>query len=40
MFVPLLGLPVAVQLVAANSGVPTYNVTPSCRGAAQANYIA
>jgi hypothetical protein len=38
MFVPLLALPVALQLAAADR-VPTFNVTPSCRGAAEANYI-
>src|SRR3954468_15987838 len=40
MFVPLLLLPLAVQLIAAADAVPTLNVTPSCKGAAAAGYIA
>ena len=37
--VPLLALPVALQLVAAD-GVPQLDVTQSCRGAAEAGYVA
>ena len=40
MFVPLLAVPLALQLIAAADGVPKLNVTPSCKGAAQAGYIA
>ena len=40
MFVPLLVLPLAVQLVAASDAVPNLDVTPSCRGAARAGYVA
>jgi len=40
MFVPLLALPLAVQLVAAADGVPKFDVRPSCEGAARANYMA
>ena len=40
MIVPLMALPLAVQLVAAEGDVPDYNVTPSCEGAAQAGYVA
>jgi len=40
MFVPLLAVPLAVQLIAASEGVPTFDVTPSCEGAARANYMA
>jgi hypothetical protein len=40
MFVPLLVLPLAAQLIAATDAVPTLNVTPSCKGAAAAGYIA
>ena len=40
MFVPLLAVPLAVQLIAAADGVPKLNVTPSCKGAAKAGYIA
>ena len=41
MFVPLMALPVAIQLVAASvDNVPTLNVTPSCQGAAASGYIA
>jgi hypothetical protein len=36
MFVPLLVLPLAVQLIAATDAMPTLNVTPSCKGAAAA----
>jgi len=39
MFVPLLALPLAVQLIAVADGVPTFDVTPSCEGAARANYM-
>jgi hypothetical protein len=39
MFVPLLAVPLAVQLIAAD-GVPKFDVTPSCEGAARANYMA
>jgi hypothetical protein len=37
MFVPLLAVPLAMQLIA--DGVPKLDVTPSCRGAAQAGYM-
>ena len=40
MFVPLLAVPLALQLIAASEGVPTFDVTPSCEGAARANYMA
>jgi hypothetical protein len=40
MFVPLLVLPLAAQLIAVSDAVPTLNVTPSCKGAAAAGYIA
>jgi hypothetical protein len=40
MFVPLLAVSLAMQLIAAGDGVPQLNVTPSCKGAAQAGYIA
>lgn len=40
MFVPLLALPLAIQLVAAADGVPAFDVKPSCEGAARANYMA
>ena len=40
MFVPLSALPLAVLLIAAADGVPKLDVTPSCRGAAEAGYIA
>ena len=40
MFVPLLAVPLAAQLIAAADGVPKLNVTPSCKGAAKAGYIA
>ena len=40
MFVPVLAVPLALQLIAAADAVPTLNVTPSCKGAAQAGYIA
>ena len=39
MFVPLSALPLVFVLVAAD-GVPTIDVTPSCRGAAAAGFIA
>ena len=38
MFVPLLAVPLAVQLIAATEGVPKLDVTASCRGAAEAGY--
>jgi hypothetical protein len=41
MFVPLLSVPLAVQLIAAATGtgdVPRLDVTASCRGAAEAGY--
>jgi len=40
MIVPLLAVPLAVQLVAASDSVPHLNVNPSCKGAAEAGYIA
>ena len=40
MFVPLFAWPLALQLVAVGDGVPNLNVTPSCKGAAAAGYIA
>jgi hypothetical protein len=40
MLVPLLAVPLTVLLVAASDGVPRLNVTPSCKGAAEAGYIA
>jgi hypothetical protein len=40
MFVPLFAWPLALQLVVAADGVPNLNVTPSCKGAAEAGYIA
>jgi hypothetical protein len=39
MFVPLLAVPLAVQLIAVSDGVPAFDVTPSCKGAVQAGYI-
>ena len=39
MFVRLAALPLALQLIAAD-GVPKLDVTPSCRGAAEAGYVA
>lgn len=36
MFVPLLAVPLAVQLIAAGDGVPKLDVTASCKGAAAA----
>ena len=39
MFIPLLAVPLALQLVAATDGVPTFHVRPSCEGAARANYM-
>jgi hypothetical protein len=39
MFVPLSALPLAIVLIAAD-GVPTIDVTPSCRGAASSGFIA
>jgi|SRR5215212_11833714 hypothetical protein len=38
MFVPLLAVPLALQLIAATNGVPKLDVTASCRGAAEAGY--
>jgi hypothetical protein len=40
MRVTLLALPLALMLGAASDGVPHLNVTPSCKGAAEAGYIA
>jgi hypothetical protein len=40
MFVPLFALPLAVQLIAAGDGMPKFDVTPSCQGAAKSGYIA
>jgi hypothetical protein len=40
MIVPLLAFPLAVQLVAVSDSVPRLNVNPSCKGAADAGYIA
>jgi hypothetical protein len=40
MFVPLLAVPLALQLIAATNGVPKLDVTASCKGAANAGYIA
>jgi hypothetical protein len=40
MIAPLLALPLAVQLVAISDSVPRLNVNPSCKGAADAGYIA
>jgi hypothetical protein len=40
MLVPLLAVPLAIQLIAAADGVPKLDVTPSCKGAAAAGYIA
>jgi hypothetical protein len=40
MFVPLFAWPLALQLVAVAENVPKLNVTPSCKGAAAAGYIA
>ena len=40
MYVPLLVLPLAAQLIAASDAVPKLDVTPSCRGAARAGYVA
>ena len=39
MFVPLLAVPLAVQMIAAAEGVPKLDVTASCRGAAEAGYV-
>lgn len=39
MFVRLLVLPLTLQLVAATDGVPKFDVTESCEGAARANYM-
>lgn len=40
MFVPFFAWPLAAQLIVAADTVPKIDVTPSCRGAAQAGYIA
>jgi hypothetical protein len=41
MFVPLLAVPLAAQLIAAASGdLPKLDVTASCKGAAEAGYAA
>ena len=40
MVVRLFAWPLAAHLVAVADGVPKLDVTPSCRGAAQAGYIA
>jgi hypothetical protein len=40
MFVPLLAVPLAVQLIAAADGIPKLDVTASCKGAAESGYIA
>jgi hypothetical protein len=42
MIIQLLAAPVAVMLVAAGAsdGVPHFDVTPSCKGAVEAGYIA
>jgi hypothetical protein len=40
MLVPFLAVPLTVLLVAASDGVPRLNVNPSCKGAAEAGYIA
>ena len=40
MFVPWLALPATALFIVAAEGVPNLNVTPSCKGAAQAGYIA
>ena len=39
MLVPLLTLPVAITLIAAD-GLPSFDVAPSCQGAVAAGYIA
>ena len=39
MFIPLLAVPLAVQLIAAGDGIPKLDVTASCRGAAEAGYV-
>ena len=38
MFVPLLAVPLAVQMIAAAGALPKLDVTASCRGAAEAGY--
>ena len=40
MFIPWLALPAAALAIAVADGVPNFNVTPSCEGAAEAGYIA
>ena len=40
MFVPLLAVPLAVQLIATTGDIPKLDVTASCKGAANAGYIA
>ena len=39
MFVPWFALPLAAQLIAVADGVPKFDVTPSCQGAAKSGYI-
>ena len=39
MFIPFFAWPLAVQLIAAADGVPKFDVTPSCQGAAKSGYI-
>ena len=39
MFVPLVAMPLALQLIAVADGVPNLNVKPSCEGAAKSGYI-
>jgi len=38
MFVPLLAVPLAVQMIAAAGALPKLDVTASCRGTAEAGY--
>ena len=40
MFVPWLTVPATALFIVAAERVPNLNVTPSCKGAAQAGYIA
>jgi hypothetical protein len=40
MFMPLFAWPLAAQLIAAADGVPKFDVTPSCQGAAKSGYVA
>ena len=39
MFIPFLALPLVAHWIAVADGVPSWDVTPSCRGAASAGYI-